>query len=587
MKRKESYTQIRHFHRSLAALCLLVALGVHAEAYVAPEPATGFAKVNRAEGYGAMIAAANPHAVEAGIEILKEGGDAVDAAIAMQMVLNLVEPQSSGIGGGAFLLHYSKKDGKISAFDGRETAPMADGPDLFLDRNGKPLQFYAAVVGGKSVGVPGNLRMLELAHEKYGKIPWAKLFDPAIRLAEQGFTISPRLHFLLSKDKFLPDNPAARAYFYRQDGTAKEVGTVLKNPELARDFREISKEGARAFYRGRIAHDIVAAVRGQVKNPGKLSLSDLENYRAVEREAICSEYRKYRVCGMPAPSSGGITVLEILGLLQRFDMGGIEPESARSIHLVTEAERLAFADRNRYVADPRDTIIPDLLDRGYLENRSALIDMDRSMQKVEPGNPPGSARVNTAGADAPEFHSTSHLSIVDRDGNAVSMTTSIEDGFGSRIMVDGFMLNNELTDFSFAPEQDGKPVANRVGPGKRPRSSMAPTLVFDEKGGLYAIAGSPGGPFIIDYVAKILISLIDWHLDPAKAVSMPNFGSVGGPLFLEKDTSLDALAPVLEKMGHVVKIGELNSGAHVVERGNSGWAGAADPRREGVVEVLP
>ena len=530
-----------------------------------------------------MVAAANPLAVKAGMAMLEKGGNAVDAAIAVQMVLNLVEPQSSGIGGGAFLLHYSK-DGKISAFDGREVAPAADTPALFLDAQGRPLKFYDAVIGGRSVGVPGTLRMLEAVHRKYGKLPWATLFGPAIALCEQGFPVSPRLHALLLRDKFLPLHEKAKAYFYHADGSPRDVGEKLSNPELAGVFREIAKGGANAFYKGKIARDIVAAVHGQEKNPGLMTEADLSGYRAVERSPVCGSYRAYRICGMPPPSSGGVAVLQIFGMLSRFDMGG-QPESLQAVHLISEAERLAFADRDRYLADPDFETVPlsGLIDPGYLASRASLIRDARAMEKVFPGEPPGSARLKTEGGSAMEFHSTSQISIVDRWGNAVSMTTSIEDGFGSRVMVDGFLLNNELTDFSFEPEREGKPVANRVEPGKRPRSSMAPTLVFDEKGRLYAVLGSPGGPFIIDIVAKTLIALIDWHLDMEEAIALPNVGSIGGPVLLEKGTRLEDLKVPLERIGHEVRIMDLNSGVHGVERASIGWEGGADPRREGIV----
>lgn len=551
-----------------------------AAGYVPPEASTGARPLQEATGIHGMVAVANPYAARAAMEMLKKGGSAADAAVAAQMVLNLVEPQSSGIGGGAFLLYYSK--GKVTAFDGREAAPSADTPSLFLDKNGKPLEFYDAVVGGKSVGVPGTLRMLEMVHSKYGRLTWRTLFGPAIELCERGFIVSPRLHALLSRDRYLRLDKHARAYFYREDGSPKNVGEKLKNQELAKVFRKIANEGADAFYKGRIASDIVEAVRSNERNPGLMTLADLSGYRALEREAVCGSYRSWKLCGMPPPSSGGVAVIQIMGMLSRFDLGK-NPESEMSVHLVSEAERLAFADRDRYLADPDFVRIPlaGMVDPSYLESRSSLIERSEAMKSVSPGNPPGSESIRTEGAMAMEFHSTSHLSIVDRWGNAASMTTSIEDGFGSRLMVDGFLLNNELTDFSFLPEKNGKPVANRVGPRKRPRSSMAPTFVFDDRG-LYAILGSPGGPFIIDTVAKTLIALLDWHMDMAKASALPNFGSIGGPILIEKGTPLEAMQAPLEKMGHEVRIMDLNSGVHGILRISSGWEGGADPRREGI-----
>lgn len=561
---------------------LLVSSAAQAEGFVPPERSSGRTQVSETSGRHGMVSAANPYAARAGMLMLEKGGDAADAAIAAQMVLNLVEPQSSGIGGGAFLLYYSEKDGKVVSFDGRETAPAADSPDLFLDSKGEPLKFYDAVVGGRSVGVPGDLRMLEMVHRKYGKLPWSELFSPAIELCEKGFPVSLRLHSLLQRDKYLKLNVNARTYFYHEDGSPRSVGEVLRNPALAEVFRQIAKGGADAFYNGKTAKDIVHAVRSQKRNPGYMTLADLSGYHAVEREPLCGNYRAYKICGMPPPSSGGVTVLQILGMLSNFDMGP-KPESQESVHLMAEAERLAFADRDRYLADPDFFFIPvaGMIDSSYLKRRASLVRKNEAMETAWPGNPPGSERVKSAGSTALEFHSTSHISIVDRDGNAVSMTTSIENGFGSRVMVDGFLLNNELTDFSFLPEKDGKPVANRVEGGKRPRSSMSPTFVFDENG-LYAVLGSPGGPFIIDIVAKTLVALLDWHLSMAESLSLPNFGSIGGPLLLERGTSLEALQAPLEKIGHEVSVVDLNSGVHGVERNGSGWEGAADPRREGI-----
>ncbi|HUN50027.1 MAG TPA: gamma-glutamyltransferase, partial [Candidatus Sulfotelmatobacter sp.] len=440
-----------------------------------------------------MIAAANPHAAEAGRAMLRRGGSAIDAAIAAQMVLTLVEPQSSGIGGGAFLLYYDAATHAVTAYNGRETAPAAATPRLFLDSAGKPLAFMQAVVGGRSVGTPGVLRMLALAHHDHGKLPWAELFQPAIALAERGFAISPRLHALLVADKALPHSETARGYFYDAAGQAKASGTVLKNPALAETLRAIAAAGPDAFYSGRIAHDMVATVR-RAANPGGLSEADLAAYKAKEEPALCRPYRQWQICGAPPPTSGGVTVLEILGLLERFDLRALEPESAAATHLIAEASKLAFADRDRYLADPDFIRVPvaGLLDRRYLAARSALIHPETSIGKAEAGEPP-----ERAGDDAPQVSdslpSTSHLDAVDDAGNAMAMTTSVENSFGSRLMVDGFMLNNQLTDFSFEPERDGKPVANRVEAGKQPRSSMAPTIVLDRDGRFVLAVGSPGG----------------------------------------------------------------------------------------------
>jgi gamma-glutamyltranspeptidase/glutathione hydrolase len=537
-----------------------------------------------------MVAAANPLAVEAGHQMLKQGGTAVDAAVAAQMVLNLVEPQSSGIGGGAFMLFHNGHNGLLTAYDGRETAPAAATPERFLDKDGKPLKFYDAVVGGKSVGAPGTLRLLELAHRQYGKLPWAKLFEPAIALAEQGFAVSPRLHVLIAGDKYLTQD-RAKAYFYNPDGTPLAVGRTLKNPAFAATLKRIAAEGADAFYKGDIARDIVNTVRSAAMNPGDLTEADLAGYKAKVREPVCGRYRVYKVCGMPLPSSGGITVLQILGILERFDMKALGASSLISVHLFSEAGRLAYADRNEYLADP-DFVKPPpgLTDPAYLRERSALIQFDASMGRAKAGMPSvaqaaqkKASALRSFGADnSLEFPSTSHMSIVDRFGNALAMTTTIEDAFGSHLMTrSGFFLNNELTDFSFAPLHDGKAVANRVEAGKRPRSSMAPTIVYDVKGRVFMVLGSSFGSTIINDVAKTLIGVIDWRLDPQAASALPNYGSQNGPTELEKGTSVVALEPRLQALGHDTRIFDDTSGVHVIVRTKSGWIGGADPRREG------
>jgi gamma-glutamyltranspeptidase/glutathione hydrolase len=536
-----------------------------------------------------IVATANPLATEAGYRILRQGGSAVDAAIAAQLVLNLVEPQSSGIGGGAFILHYAAKERKLSAYDGRETAPAAARPDRFLAGDGKPMKFYDAVVGGKSVGVPGTLRVLELAYRKHGRLPWATLFEPAIRLAEHGFKVSPRLNTLLSKDRYLPQQPGARDYFYDADGSARAVGHVLKNPQFGAVLRRVAREGVAAFYEGEIAQDIVDTVRNAA-NPGDITVEDLAGYRAKERKPVCGPYRAYRICGMPSPSSGGMTVLQMLTMLERFEMDKIDPGSAMAAHLFAEAGKLAYADRGRYMGDSDFVAVPEraLIDRDYLTRRSRLISPDKAMTKGVAGEPDG-MKLSGLGEDAAlDLPSTSHLVAVDRRGNAVSMTTTIEAEFGSRLMVRGFLLNNELTDFSFAPAQDGKPVANRVEAGKRPRSSMAPTIVFDREGKVHLLIGSPGGSAIINYVAKTLIGVLDWGLDVQQAIALPNMGSrnIGGATELEEASNAAALAEALQAMGHKVKVIDLPSGLHGVQRVSgqrAGWVGGADPRREGIV----
>jgi gamma-glutamyltranspeptidase/glutathione hydrolase len=533
-----------------------------------------------------MVAAAHPLATDAGYAILRQGGSAVDAAIAVQLVLGLVEPQNSGLGGGAFMLVHDAKQHKLIAYDGRETAPAAAKPDRFLDADGKPLAFYAAVIGGKSVGVPGTVALLAEAHKRHGRLAWAKLFDPAIVLAEQGFEVSRRLNAMVTKEERIAQ-PRARAYFYDFLGNPFPAGRLIKNPAYAATLRKIAAGGAKAFYEGEIAGDIVATVTAGRRSPGDMTLADLANYRVKVREPVCGAYRSYRVCGMPLPSSGGPTVLQMLGILEPYDVKAMGPATLWSVHFVSEAGRLAYADRGVYMADPDFFAAPTgLTDRGYLVERARAIRTDASLGRAMPGTPPDVAEAKkVAGEDhAYEFPSTSHVSVVDAYGNAVAMTTTIEDNFGSRLMTEsGFLLNNELTDFSFVPIENGKPVANRIEAGKRPRSSMAPTIVYDRAGRLYMIAGSPGGSAIINYVAKTLIGVLDWGLDPQAAIALPNFGSRNGPTELESGTSAAALEPKLRALGHETRVIELTRGLQANVRTKSGWMGGADPRREGTV----
>jgi gamma-glutamyltranspeptidase/glutathione hydrolase len=552
-----------------------------------PERSTGW--TGKAPVYAKhwMVAAANPLAVEAGYRILKQGGNAVDAAIAVQLVLGLVEPQSSGLGGGAFLLLHDGRANRLIAYDGRETAPAAARPDRFM-KDGEPIAHYDAVIGGRSIGVPGTVRLLEVAHRQHGRLKWAELFAPAIALAEQGFAVSPRLHALLAAERHLTQ-ARARAYFFGTDGKPLPVGSILTNPAYAATLRSIAAGGADAFYRGEIARDIVATANSHRTNPGDLTLADLAGYSVQVRAAICAAYRGYRVCGMPLPSSGGVTVLQMLKILEPYNLRAMGPASFWSVHFFSEAGRLAFADREVYEADPAYFRPPaGLLDPTYLLGRSALIRSEASLGHAAPGNPPEHIRpehkVERGRDSALEMPSTSHLSIVDKYGNAVAMTTTIEDAFGSRLMTQGgFLLNNELTDFSFAPTDHGKPVANRVEGGKRPRSSMSPTIVYDKLGRVAIVAGSPGGSAIINYVAKTLIGIIDWDLDPQAAIALPNFGSRNGPTELEKDTPIVALEPKLKALGAPVWVTEHNSGLHAIQRTKDGWVGGADPRREGIV----
>ena len=502
-----------------------------------------------------MVSAAHPLAARAGYEMLERGGSAVDAAIAVQLVLGLVEPESSGIGGGAFLLHWSEREKKLRSYDGRETAPAAARPNRFLDAGGKPLRFMQAVLGGRSVGVPGVFRMLELAHRKHGRLPWAELFAPAIELAENGFPLSPRLQALLEAEQALREDAAARALYY-----GKGVGERIVNREYGATLRIVAAQGAGAFYEGPIAADIVNTVRAR---GGDLSAADLAAYQAREREPLCGAYRVWRVCSMAPPSSGGVGVLQILGIVERTPFGRAPAQSAQAVHYFAEAGRLAYADRARYLGDPDRVAVPvaRLLAPAYLAGRARLIG-ERSMRRAMPGD---------------LEHGTSHFSIVEKNGDAVAMTTTIEAGFGSRVMVRGFLLNNELTDFDFVP---GGP--NEVGPGKRPRSSMAPTMVFDRAGRLELVVGSPGGSLIINYVARALVAVLDWRLDIQAAIEAPNYGSRNGPTEIERGSAYEALIAGLRSRGHEVRLMDMESGLHGIERTARGWRGGADPRREGV-----
>jgi gamma-glutamyltranspeptidase / glutathione hydrolase len=556
-----------------------------------PEPSTGLYKKSLVTFKSQGVAAANPLAVEAGFAMLKQGGTAVDAAIATQLVLGLVEPQSSGIGGGAFALVHEGKMKKLRAYDGRETAPAAAKPERFIGADGLPMKFYDAVVSGKSIGTPGTVALLEAMHKRHGKLAWKKLFEPAIELAEKGFPVSPRLHEVVKVDRYLKDDPVARAYFFSDKGESWPIGTALKNPEYAKTLRAIATKGAKAFYDGEIADAMVNAVRdyADVAKRGDLTQTDLANYQVIERDPICFSYRAKKICGMPAPSSGGVAIAQMLAALERFPLSQWSPTSVDSVHAIAEAGRLAYADRAQYLADPDFVDVPKgLLEPAYMKSRGALIDMAKSMKRAEPGTPPG-VKVALGSDPTAALTGTSHISIVDKFGNAVSMTTTIEDIFGARKMVRGFLLNNELTDFSMRFEENGKPVANRVQAGKRPRSTMIPTIVYDTKGNPEIVTGSPGGSAIANYVLKTLVAMIDWKLDPQAAIDLPNYGSRNGPTELEKGTMLEALKPQLEARGHTVSIMDFTSGLQALQRTYDakgkpiGWRGGADPRREGIV----
>lgn len=549
-----------------------------------PEAATGVIDKQAVYANEYMVAAATPEAAAAGRAVLADGGSAIDAAVAVQAMLTLTEPQSSGIGGGAFILYWDAAEERLYTVDAREKAPATADERLFLDANGQPPEdFWDAVVGGRSVGAPGVLRGLEVAHNRWGKRPWEELFGATIEAAEQGFTVSSRLQMLLEMDL----NPGlrklspAKDYFY-PDGQALQAGTLKQNPELAWALRLVAEQGADAFYRGPIAEKVVNAVQNSELAPGLLTLDDLANYQAVVRDPVCNAYRIYTVCGMGPPSSGGLTVLQILGILENFPVAQWQPVSKEAAHHFTQASRLAFADRNRYIADSDFVTVPvqDMLKKAYLASRARQIG-NRDLTHAEPG-----IFANYAFADdrSPEFPNTSHISIVDANGNAVSMTTSIEMGFGSSVMASGFLLNNQLTDFSLQPQVNGELIANRVQGGKRPRSSMAPTMVFDAEGDdLLHVVGSPGGARIINYVAQTLLGVLDWNMNMQQAIDQPHVTNLNNYTALEEDTEMAELARALKAMGHNVRVTGLNSGLHGISiLPNGQLLGGADPRREGV-----
>ncbi len=574
--------------RAFVALGLVASLGFGNALAQDPQPESGTGRLSKesVSSETFMVSAANPLAAQAGYDVLKAGGTAIDAAVAVQMMLNLVEPQSSGIGGGAFLLYWDADSKTLETYDGRETAPAAATPEYFLKEDGTPKGFWEAVVGGRSVGVPGTLRLLEVAHGKHGRSNWSDLFQPAISLADAGFEISPRMAKSIAgaQERGLDKFPAARDYFFNEDNTPKAAGTVLKNPEFAATLRAIAEGGADVFYKGDIAKNIVEAVRATTENPGILTLEDFATYEVKQRDPVCMNYRSHRVCGMGPPTSGGLTVGQMLGVLSHFDLPAMGP-GPDAAHLFAEAAKLAYSDRGLYMADSDFVRMPTkgLLDEDYLSERASLIKRDGAMGKAEPGTPPWKDAALRSPDEGLERPGTSHFVIRDSYGNAVSMTTTIETGFGSRVMVNGFLLNNELTDFSRVAEKDGKPIANRVEGGKRPRSSMAPTIVFDGQGEPVLLIGSPGGSRIINYVAKTLVAVLDWEMDIQKAIDLGHFVNRNGATDLEQGTEAAGYQAALEALGHEVAVRDLNSGLHGIVIAKDKLTGGADPRREGLV----
>jgi len=572
---------IRNLTLSTTALTFL-ALGTSAQEAQQPEETLEVATRTSFSAESYMVAAANPLAAEVGLEVLEDGGSAADAAVAVQLMLNLVEPQSSGIGGGAFLLYWDASEGKLTTLDGRERAPLAADEGYWLGDDGEPIGWWDAVVGGRSVGVPGTLMLLDEMHNRHGRLPWEDLFEPTIDLAEEGFEISPRMAGSIpgALERGLGNFEATAAYFLNEDGTPKEAGTVLENPDFARALELIAEEGIGPFYSGAIAGDIVAAVRTET-NAGILTLEDLASYEVIERAPICVPYRDYEVCGMGPPTSGGLTVGQILKMLEGFDLGAAP--NVEAYHLFAEAAKLAYADRGLYMADSDFVEMPTegLQDPDYLATRAGLIDPAAAATDVQAGEPPwkeGSLWSPDTQAERP---GTSHFVIVDSYGDMVSMTTTIETGFGSRVMTNGFLLNNELTDFSRAPEADGAPIANRVEGGKRPRSSMSPTIVMKD-GAPVLLTGSPGGSRIINYVAQSIVAVLDWGMDPQEAINLGHVVNRNGATDLEEGTDAAGYEEALAGLGHEVNVRNLNSGLHVIQITDDGLIGAADPRREGV-----
>lgn len=569
--------------RFLAASLSVLLITTGCQAQTTPVESSGASPTNLAPPGKGLVSSADPRASEAGQEILRKGGSAADAAMAMMLALTVVEPQSSGIGGGGFLLHHDAETGEIDTINGREMAPASASPELFLDADGKPLGFIQAVPGGKSVGVPGNLRLMAMTHAKWGKLPWADLFEPAIRLAEDGFEVNDRMYGTLVRlARFWDVVPDGKAIYWK-DGAPVPVGTRITNPDLAAFLKRLQAEGADAFYTGQNAEAIIAAVGTAPSNPTVMTEADLAGYEAVEQPPVCTMYRVWRICGMGPPSSGATTVLQILGMLERFDMAKLGADSPVAWHLIHEAMRLAYADREKYLGDSAfvDVPVAGLLDRGYVARRSAMISPTAARTDYPAGDPPGAA--DRTEAVSSEVAGTTHFVAIDGEGNIVSMTSTVEGPFGSQLIANGYFLNNELTDFTFAPEKDGKPVANRVEPGKRPLSSMSPTIVYDASGKPVFAVGAAGGKTIIMQVAKALIAHLDWGMSAEQSIAHGLVYFNGqGEMVLEEGTELPPMKPVLESLGHRVSVAPLGLKANAAERTDKGWVGAADPRSPGI-----
>jgi|TARA_B110000971_G_scaffold220362_1_gene263741 gamma-glutamyltranspeptidase/glutathione hydrolase len=576
-----------YMNKSISIMVAAISLSLTTSTLVAkearyPEFGNGRIEQKLVKSKHYMVSSANPYASEAGMRMLAKGGSAIDAAIAVQMVLTLVEPESSGIGGGAFALYWDKANKSLQSFDGREKAPMAADGKLF-QQDGANMNWWNALAGGRAVGVPGVVAMMEKVHQQHGKLPWAELFEDAIKLSEDGFEISPKLGASIARGT----NPALGRYeaswnYFFPDGKPLQAGVIKRNPALAMTFRRIALLGSSGFYKGQIALDIVNAARNTAAdNPGLITIDDMLAYEAIERPPVCAPYKAFKICGMGPPTSGGMTVIQILKLLEGKNLNQYQPLSAEAVHLFTQAGKLAYADRDKYMADADFVAVPveGLIDADYLSDRAKLIGV-QDMGKASPGIPPN-ADANWLVSKSPEQPSTTHFSIVDKMGNGFSMTSSIEMAFGSTVMVHGFLLNNQLTDFSFSEAKDGRLIANRVQPGKRPRSSMSPFMVFDENDNLSMVIGSPGGSRIINYVAKTMLGVLEWNMDIQKAISLPHFINRNGGTDLEKNTDAAKLKDALQALGHKISVRDLNSGLHGITINSEGLQGGADPRRVG------